>query len=162
MDGGVFPDQPWNLRQAYASTRILTDAWVQEVRDAGDDLRLRVFEQQYEKAVQEEIPTAIDIIKKAQFYLLVLDEDTPEAVAAADGGALTSEALQLVPHEARVFVLNLKNGNELARYRLRAAGTALSAGDRMIEDPEIRDAVKRQVNNCSLATQLSAAIGFER
>ncbi|HTE46873.1 MAG TPA: hypothetical protein VK636_16620 [Gemmatimonadaceae bacterium] len=161
LDGGLFPDQPWNLRQAYASTRILTDDWVNEVKESGDDLRLRVFEQQYRQAIDHEIPTAIEIIKRAQFFLLVLDEDTPEAAALTDGGAITSDVLQLVPHDARVTILNLRNGNPIARIKRRASASAVPAGERAITDPEIVDAVKRQVNNCSLAMAVSAAIGFQ-
>ena len=58
------------------------------MRDADDDLRLRVFVEQYDKAIREEIPLAIDVVKRAQFFLLVLDEDVPEAAAFADGGPL--------------------------------------------------------------------------
>src|SRR5581483_6927118 len=73
-DAGAFGENPWNLRQAYASTRILTDDWVNEVKESSDDLRLRVFQQQYDKATATEIPLAAKIIKKADFFLLVLDE----------------------------------------------------------------------------------------
>src|SRR5262249_23230278 len=27
QDGGAFAEQPWNLRQAYSATRVLTDDW---------------------------------------------------------------------------------------------------------------------------------------
>jgi hypothetical protein len=92
-DAGAFADQPWNLRQGYAATRILTDDWVREVKESDDDLRLRVFEQQYDKAIRDEIPLAIDFIKRAQFFLLVLDEDANAARAFSDGGVVTEDAL---------------------------------------------------------------------
>jgi hypothetical protein len=162
VDGGVFPEQPWNMRQGYTATRILTDDWVNEVKDSADDLRLRVFEQQYKQATEHDILLAIDLIKKAQFFLLVLDEDAAEAAKLADGGAITSETLQLVPHDARVLALNLRTGNAIARYRMRASGSAVSAAGRVSDDPEVRDAVQRQVNNCSLANQVSDAMGLPR
>ncbi|WP_394822602.1 hypothetical protein [Pendulispora albinea] len=161
LDGGLFPDQPWNMRQAYASTRILTEDWVNEVKESGDDLRLRVFDQQYRQAVDHEIPLAIEIVKRAQFFLLVLDEDTPEAAALADGGVITPEVLQLVPHDSRVSILNLRTGAPIARFRRRGSAMAVPAGERVITDPEINDAIKRQVNNCALANEVSAAIGFK-
>ncbi len=92
VDAGAFAEQPWNLGQAYAATRILTDDWVGAVKDADDDLRLRVFVEQYDKAIREEIPLAIDVVKRAQFFLLVLDEDVPEAASFTDGGPLSEEA----------------------------------------------------------------------
>jgi hypothetical protein len=162
-DAAAFPDQPWNLRQAYAATRILTPEWVEQVNDADDSLRLRVFEQQYNKAERDEIPKAIDIIKSADFFLLVLDEpaDDPSAVKPrwTDGGVDSAEeAVQLVPHWARVHVLDLKKNQEILRVRRRAEGGFVFAGGRPVTDDETLDAMKRQVNNCALAQNVRAAI----
>lgn len=158
-DAGTAPDQPWNLRQAYTATRVLTDAWANEVKAADDSLRLRVFEQQYDKAKREGIPLAIDIVKRAQFYLLVLDEDVPEAKEyAVDGGVVTSEELQQVPHPARVHIMNLKNGKELVRLRRSGDADFRFAGERAVHDPEVRAAMRRQVNNCALANEVWSAI----
>lgn len=156
--GGLFPDQPWNMRQAYAATRILTDEWVSEVKASDDDLRLRVFQQQYDKAIRDEIPLAIEMLKKAQFFLLVLDEDNGAAREAADGGPIDEEALQLVPHETRVHLVNLKTGAEMLRLKRSGQATFYMAGDRANLDPETRAAMQRNVNNCDLAGQVTAAL----
>jgi hypothetical protein len=158
VDGGAFAEQPWNLGQAYAATRMLTDEWAGEVRDADDDLRLRVFVQQYDKAIRDEIPIAIDVVKRAQFFLLVLDEDVPEAAAFADGGPMTEEALQLVPHPARVFVFELKDNKPLVRLRRSGGGRFIQAGERAISDDETKDAMQRQANNCALANLVDATL----
>lgn len=150
-------DQPWNLRQAYAATRVLGDTWASDVENAGDDLRLRVFEEQYEKAKKEEIPFAIEIVKKAKVFLLVLDEDVPEAKDVG-GDAGVTEALQQVPHPARVHVVNLETGKLEARIRRNAGGEFMIAGERAVTDPEARAAMKRQVNNCALAQQVQVAL----
>ena len=158
-DAGVFgPDQPWNLRQAYASTRVLTPEWADEVKSSTDSLRLRVFEQQYEKAKRDEIPLAIDIVKRAQFYLLVLDEDVPEARELVDGGAITEEALQQVAHPTRVYVFNLASSAEIVRLRRSVEAGFVFAGERPVADPEVRAAMKRQVNNHALAQEVWAAM----
>ncbi|HSQ63959.1 MAG TPA: hypothetical protein VLM85_12125 [Polyangiaceae bacterium] len=180
VDASAFPDQPWNLRQAYAATRILTPEWVGEVKDATDLLRLRVFEQQYDKAEKDEIPRAIDIVKRAEFFLLVLDEtaddpataagssgararsetSTGAATAAADDGGVDTaeEQLQLVAHWARVYVLDLQKNVEILRTRQHAAAEFVFAGGKPVTDPETLDAMKRQVNNCALAQEVHAAI----
>jgi hypothetical protein len=158
MDGGAFAEQPWNLGQAYAATRILTDDWVNAVKDADDDLRLRVFVEQYDKAIREEIPLAIDVVKRAQFFLLVLDEDVPEAAAFADGGPLTEEALQMVEHPARVFLFDLKDNRPILRLRRSGGGRFIQAGERQVTDDETRDAMQRQVNNCALANLVEARL----
>jgi hypothetical protein len=158
-DAGVFgPEQPWNLRQAYAATRVLTPEWADEVQGSTDSLRLRVFEQQYEKAKRDEIPLAIDIIKRAQFYLLVLDEDVPEARELADGGPTTEETLQQVGHPTRVHVFNLKTGAEIVRLRRTVEAGFLFAGEHAVVDPEVRAAMKRQVNNHALAQEVWSSI----
>jgi hypothetical protein len=158
-DAGTAPDQPWNLRQAYAATRVLTDDWAREVKEADDKLRLRVFEQQYDKAKREGIPLAIDIIKRAQFFLLVLDEDVPEAKEfIGDAGVMTTDALQQVPHPARVHIVNLKTGAEIARIRKSGEAGFIFTGDSTVHDPEVRAAMRRQVNNCALADQVWSSI----
>jgi hypothetical protein len=157
-DAGAFAEQPWNLGQAYAATRILTDDWVGEVKAADDDLRLRIFSRQYDKAVRDEIPVAIDVVKRAQFFLLVLDEDVPEAVKPADGGPLTEEALQLVPHPSRVHLFDLTTGKELLRLLRTGDARVIPAGERAVADEETRDAMQRQANNCALARRVDEAI----
>ena len=47
-DAGPFGEQPWNLRRAYDSTRILTPRWIDDVKATDDDLRMRAFEKQYD------------------------------------------------------------------------------------------------------------------
>jgi len=157
--GSGWEDQPWNLRLAYHATRVLTDEWVNEVKDAEDEIHLRVFVQQYEKAQKEEIPLAIDIIKKAQFFLLVLDEDVPEAAElVADGGKITQQELQQVPHPTRVHLVDLRSGKEIVRLRRESEADFRFAGEQRLRDPRVLAAMKRQVNNCALAHDVWAAI----
>jgi hypothetical protein len=156
-DAGAFAEQPWNWKKAYAATRILTDEWVGEVKDAPDPLRLRVFEQQYDKAVREEVPLAIDLLRRAQFFLLVLDETTPDAAGEA-GAAPSDEALQEVAHFARVHLLDLRSGKEVLRVRRSAEASFMFAGESPVSDPETLTAMKRQVNNCALAKAVQAAL----
>jgi hypothetical protein len=158
-DATTAPEQPWNLRQAYTSTRVLTPEWEREVKDAGDELRLRVFEQQYDKARREEIPLAIEIVKRAQFFLLVLDEDVHAAKEyAGDAGVITEEALQQVAHPARVHIVDLAKGKELVRVRRTGEAGFVFAGEKQVFDPEVRAAMRRQVNNCALAHEVWGAI----
>lgn len=161
--GSGWNDQPWNMRLAYHASRILTDEWASEVRDAMDEIHLRVFVQQYEKAKTEEIPLAIDIIKKAEVFVLVLDEDVPEAEdltpdAGFYAGKITEEHLQQVLHPARVMIVNLKTGKEMVRVRREVEGDFRFAGERVVRTPYLLAAMKRQVNNCALAQAVSDAI----
>lgn len=162
-DAGGAPEQPWNMRQAYATTRILTDDWANEVRDSSDDLRLRVFQQQYDQAVNGEIAQSIDIIKRSRFFLLVLDEDAPEAKTKADGGTISEEILQTVEHESRVRIVDTQTWKDIARLRRTGVGDLLQVGEQHgPQDSETRDATSRQVKNCSLGMQVSQALGFDK
>ncbi len=164
--GTGWNDQPWNLRLAYQATRILSDEWVSEVKNAEDDIHLRVFVQQYDKSKQEEIPLAVEIVKRAQFFLLVLDEDVQEAKdRAPDAGRLagqvTEENLQQLPHPARIHIVNLRGGAaqpEVVRLRREGEAEFRFAGEHTLRDPRVLAAMKRQVNNCALAQTVWAAI----
>ncbi len=157
-EAGAFAEQPWNLGRAYKATRILTDKWAQAVKDADDELTLRVYSDDYETAVRDEIPVAIDVVSRARFFLLVLDEDVPEAAAFTDGGGMTEEALQLVGHPARVHLFALPEGKEILRLRRSGEWSVISAGERVVTDPETRDAMQRQANNCALASRVEAEL----
>jgi hypothetical protein len=114
---------------------VLEDRWVSEVKTADNEMRLRVFRQQYEKAQSSELPLAIEIVRRAHFFLLVP----------------TVEQLQTTAHPARVVLVNLKTREVLARLRRTAEGQFFMAGERAMTDPETRAAMQRQVNNCALA-----------
>jgi hypothetical protein len=158
IDGGAFSEQPWYLGRAYSATWTLTDEWAQLVKDADDDLRMRVLKGQYDKAVREEIPLAIDIVKRAQFLLLVLDEDAPLPPDPADAGRTPEEALQLVLHPARVLLFHLPDNTLLLRLRRSVDARVIPAGEHLVTDPEIRDAMQRQANNCALARAVETAL----
>ena len=125
---GAFAEQPWNLGQAYAATRILTDDWVHDV--AGR--RRRPAPARLQGAVRQgsggQIPLAIDVVKRAQFFLLALDEDVPEAAQFVDGGPITEEALQLVGHpDARAPARPGERARDPALRRSGEAGSSLPA-----------------------------------
>ncbi len=157
-DAGAFAEQPWNWQKAYDATRILTDEWAQEVTASDDPLRLRVFEEQYDKAMKTEIPAAIDLVKRAQFLLFILDEDSPDIHPAEAGVPLTEADLQLAPHFARIHMVDLRSHTEVLRVRRSADASFVFAGENPVKDPETLDAMKRQVQNCALAKEVDRAI----
>jgi hypothetical protein len=158
LDGGAFAEQPWNLGQAYWATRLLLPEWASAVEEADDPLRLRVYAAQYDEAMRTEIPLSIEIIKRARFFLLALDEDAPGAVDLADGGSVTEAELQLVEHPTRVYLFDTSSGKELLRLRRSGLGRVLQVGERPSTDPETRDAMQRQANNCDLGHQIEDAL----
>jgi hypothetical protein len=155
-DGGVFLEQPWNLRQAYAATRVLSPLWLKEVRGASDDLRLRIFEEQFDKAATRELPAAVDIVTRAKTFLLLLDEE-PEGPTLAD-----EAELQRVEHTVRVVLVDVRGGVVKLRARPRASARIVPAGESVVRDPETRAAMERQANNCALAQAVIGSLPTAR
>ncbi len=148
------PAQPYNLRIAYRATRVLTESWVRDVREAGSDMRLRLLERDFDSAVSDDIPLAIDLIVRAQYFLLVLDEPAAPGTAVPDAGT-RSEALQAVEHPTRVFIYDLKQNKLLLRMRASIAAEVGTAAT----DPRTVLAVRRQANNCALALAVRRMLG---
>ncbi len=162
-------DQPWNVRQAYRSTRVLTDTWRKLVEGVDDDLRLKVFEEQYEQAQKTEIPFALNVVKQAKYFLLVLDEDVPEArivepTAVGDAGAikprttLNVDDLALVPHPVRIYLYDFSQKKMIAQVRRTSIGHVSLGPEVLSTNPEVANALHRQVNNCQLAHDFVEAV----
>jgi hypothetical protein len=149
------PAQPYNVRTAYHGTRVLDDEWSVGLRTASDDMRMRLLEREFESAVKDDIPLVIDVLTRAQFFMLVIDEEPP-GFAPPPGRAV--EALQALPHFARVALFSLKSNSDKPLLRLRREVNArfVPAGDTPPADPDVLEAQQRQVNSCQLALEVRA------
>lgn len=148
------PAQPYNLRVAYRATRVLTEDWVRDVREAGSDMRLRLLERDLDAAVKDDIPTAIDLIVRAQYFLLVLDEPAAAGVNVPDAGT-KSESLQAVEHPTRVFIYDIRQHKPILRLRTTVVADVGPA----TSDEKTALAVRRQANNCALALAVRKQLG---
>jgi hypothetical protein len=151
--------QPFNLRDGYRSMRHLTDEWVREVQDASSDLGVRALVAGFDDAVRDDIPRAIEIFQRAQYLLVVLDEDVPGMVLpGADAGrSAAGEALQGATHWARVGVWRLSDGKLVLRLRREASGQLLGSTPSL--DPDVLSSLRQQTNSCALALEVRSAMG---
>jgi hypothetical protein len=149
--------QPFNLRVAYRTMHVLSDEWVRDVQEAGTDIRVRLLSSSFDDTIRDDVPLAADLLTRAQYFLLVLDETPPNQPAPGDGGAPTAEELQGIPHTARVAVWRISDDKQLLRVR-REAGGELLGGVRGA-DSAVNAAAKRQANSCALALAVRQAIG---
>jgi hypothetical protein len=158
VDHCMKPAQPYNMRTAYHGARILSDEWTVRLRTASDDMRMRLLEREYDSAVKDDIPEVIELLKSAQFLMLVLDEDPAEALPK---GKAPLDAIQAMPHPARVFLFGLKPGMDKPLLRLRrdVAGRFVAAGEVAQTDPDLIESQQRQVNSCQLALYVREALG---
>jgi len=158
VDHCMPPAQPYNMRTAYHGTRILGEDWTVRLKTASDDMRMRLLDREFESAVKDDIPLVIDILTRAQFFLLVLDEDPPGAVLPV--GKPPLEAIQAMPHAARVVLFGLKPGLDrpLLRIRREVEGRFIQTGANAPTDPDLLEAQQRQVNSCQLALYVREAL----
>ena len=153
------PSQPFNLRVAYRTLHVLTDEWIHDAQETTSDLRVRAMIVGFDDAVRDDIPLAVEILQKAQYLLVVLDESVPGMVLpAADAGAFAAaEAVQGVPHHARVGVWRLSDGKLVLRLRREAGGQLLGVTPAV--DAEVLGSRQRQANSCALALEVRGAMG---
>jgi hypothetical protein len=150
--------QPFNLRVAYRTMYILSDEWVRDVQEATNDIRLRAFTAGFDDVLRDDLPLAAELLQRAQYFVLVLDESVPGLAAPApDAGSSPSEALQAVTHPARVAVFRIADEKLILRVRREAGGQLLGATPNL--DPEVLEARQRQANSCALALAVREAMG---
>lgn len=143
------PTQPYNLRVAYRGMRPLDETWVRDVETASEELRLRLRETEIDEANASDIPVAIDLLKRAQYFLLVID-DVPEGTKPEDGGTI-EQAVQSDVHPTRVAMFDLASGKMLLRVK-RTIDVSIPVVPGAIE------AQRRQVLNCALAQDVRDTI----
>lgn len=151
------PSQPYNLRVAYRTLYVLSDEWVRDAQDASAELRIRLLSASFDDANRDDLPIAVDLLTRAQYYLVVLDEDPQEGVPAAPDGGTVADAVLASTHPARIGLWRLSDGKLVLRARREASGKLM--GGAPPADQGAADARQRQANSCALALQVREAIG---
>lgn len=155
LDRCAPPAQPYNLRVAYRSLRILSDDWIRDVQDASGDLKLRTFIEFFDDSVKDDLPVVIPLLEKAQYFAVVLDEPVENLVVPQ--GSTKSESLRSVKHASRVGIWRISDGKLVVRIRrtpdvdLKQSGAPL--------DERVMLAQKRQALSCALAGSVREAMG---
>ena len=165
------PGQPFNVRLAYKALFALTPEWVREVQDASSDLRLRGLEMSFDEANRLEFPIAIDLLTRAKFALLVVDErpapSSPQPSPAAPSASAPStpappsqEDLDAVAGKtfpSRVGVVRISDGKLLLRLRRDVRGELI--GGAPVGDVAVAAARARNAQSCALALEVRRALG---
>jgi hypothetical protein len=149
------PSQPFNMRVAYRGLRILSDSWVRSVETTNEPLTLRLFDGDIDDAVANDIPVAIDLLRQAEYFLVVLDE-LPEGLKIP-AGASVEQSIQSEVHPTRVALYDIKSSELLLRVH-RTIDVSIPA---VPGDAATMDAQRRQILNCALAQDVRQAIAGE-
>ena len=156
------PTQPYNLRIAYRGLFVLDPDWVRDVETASDELRLRLREGELNQANASDIPIAIDLLKRAKYFLVVID-DLPAGLEPPDGGTI-EQTVQGEVHPARVGIWDVERHKMVLRVKraidvdvpVMPLGMATDSAPTM--QPGRVEAQRRQVLNCALAQEVRAAV----
>jgi hypothetical protein len=155
LDRCAPPAQPYNLRVAYRSMRVLSEEWVREAQDASGDLTVRALQAFFEDTVHDDIPVAVDLLSRGQYFMLVLDESVPD-LQVPDGGT-RSDALRAVPHPSRIGIWRLSDNKLVLRIRRSPEAVLEAAG--MPTEERVIAAQRRQAQSCALAMAVRQAMG---
>jgi hypothetical protein len=152
------PAQPYNLRLAYRALFVIEEAWAEEVRTTRSDLTLSALSGTFDDVMRSEIPIAIELLSKAQFILLVVDELAEPGGGAPDAGPPPEDrdVLEGKTWFSRVGLYRLSDGKPIVRMRREVKGQLL--GGSRAADPEVEAARLRQARSCALALELRQAV----
>ena len=147
------PPRPYNMRLAYRALRVLSSEWSDELHAADTDLGVNAYDRDLDSVAKHDVPVAVEIMNKARFVTLVIDEEPSVEVPAesAVAGETAEERLQRTPHFARVGIWDIATKTPLLRLRAQAAADFVAMGGHAKVSPEIAAAQARQANSCSLA-----------
>jgi hypothetical protein len=151
------PSSPFNMRLLYRALGVLSEEWVNEVKNASTDLALIAYERGLDSVTQTDIPVAIDVYQRAKYFVLVLDDDPaaglPKIIPNTD--ETPEERIERVAHTAHVGIWALPGGRQLARLDAEASGQLRDVGPRKGLDDEASAAGRtRQANSCGLALEV--------
>lgn len=156
------PPEPYNMRLAYRALKVLSTEWTDELHETTNDLTVTAYDRDLDAVTKNDVPIAIDMLSRARYFTLVLDEDPAGGLPAqVDGGApeTEEERVQREPHTARVGIWDLKNDQPLLRLRTKAEGHFVPVGERVVSSAESVAAQQRQANSCVIALEAKKALG---
>lgn len=152
------PPRPYNMRLAYKALRVLSSEWTDELHKSDVELGVDAYDRDLDSVAKHDVPVAVEIMNKARFVTLVIDEDPPGGLPkATPGDAESPEArLQRLPHFARVGIWDVATKAPLLRLRAQAFADVAPMGGRVVTTPETVAAQSRQANSCALALAVRA------
>jgi hypothetical protein len=150
------------MRLAYRTLRVLSTEWTDELHQTTNDLTVSAYDRDLDAVTKNDVPVAIDLLGRAKYFTLVLDEDPAGGLApeAPDAGISETdeERVQREAHAARVGIWDLKSNAPVLRLRTEAAGRFVPVGDAVVKSTETIHAQQRQTNSCAVALAVKDAL----
>lgn len=157
------PTQPYNMRAAYKTLNILSEEWIADVQETTNDLRLELLIRSFEDSTADDLPLAADLLTRASYFLVVLDERpptrplSPEEIDAGKNDADDVDALDGKTYPARVALYRIADGKLL--MRVRREPNAELIGGASPGDSRVAAARTRQAQSCGLGLEIRKVLG---
>ncbi len=154
------PSSPFNLRLAYRALFVLEPAWVRDVEQADSELVLRGFNLSLDDANYTEFPIAAEILTKAKFFLVVVDDRPAEHATPATGEEPSPADVDFAAGKAypsRIGLFRLEDKKPLLKIT-RTPSFDLKGGA-PVTDVKVLASRNRQAQSCALALEVRKMIG---
>ena len=154
------PPRPYNMRLAYRSLRVLSTEWSDELHEADSELGVNGYDRDLDSVAKFDVPVAVEIMNKARFVTLVIDEEPAGGLPPQPKGSTETpeEQLQRLPHFARIGIWQIATKTPLLRLRAQAAADFVAMGGHPVTSAETAAAQARQANSCALALAVRSRI----
>jgi hypothetical protein len=146
---------------------VLTSKWSDELHEARNDLEVRTFDLDLDKAAEHDVPLAIELLTRSKYFTVLLDEPpstpadgSPAQVASAN--ETPAEHRQRVAHPVRIGIWDLQTDQPVLKLRTEAVGSVVAVGEQQVADPRVIAAQQRQVNNCALALTVKEKLSIQQ
>jgi hypothetical protein len=140
------------MRLLYRALRVLSSEWTDELHEANSDLGISAYERDLDSTSRTDVPIAIEVLQRARYLTLVIDEEPKGGLPELrDGSQETEEErLQRVEHYARIGIWDVASKKPVFRLRAVAGGKLRQMGAKVVTDPDNLAAQQRQANSCAL------------
>lgn len=135
---------PTPLRGLYQNGRILMPGWIEEARDSGSVMRLRVMDEELARHVRNDLPPILTLLQ-ADYFLLILEQGENRIGAAVDA-----------------FMWDLREDQLLLAARVEADGVLIPARIGMKGAPRTASAAMLAGSgaaDCSIAAHIKELTG---
>lgn len=155
------PPRPYNMRLAYKALRVLSTDWSDDLHAADTDLAVNAFDRDLDSVAKHDVPVAVEIMNKAKFVTLVIDEDPVGGLPKPGADETPEQELQRLPHFARIGIWDIATKTPLLRLRAQASADFVAMGAHPTMSNESQAAQARQANSCALALAVRGKIERE-
>lgn len=157
---------PWSWGDTVVRAEMLGADFLRDVRDTGNDLRLRNLAYALEYYKTKDFPEARDALRYAEHVVIVVDEDptggVPTSSAAFGPDATPGQKILGAPHPVRLAIRRISDGTELLRVRRTPEATLMQVQGDPSQAAASKEVILAQSMGCQVANEALALVGVKQ